>query len=164
MLSKAAFGSNFEEEKLIFSPLREQRELIFIAKLAINVFPWLRFVPTKTNRRRLYIYNTVRSWLKGITEKREKEVQSGKAHTDDLLGLLMKSNQEEQQGDKSSSKGMSTEDVIEECNCFYFAFQETTATLFTGTAIALTMHPDWREKARKEVLEIIGKDEPKLIN
>lgn len=42
MLSKAAFGSNFEEGKLVFSLLREQCELIFTAKLAINVFPWLR--------------------------------------------------------------------------------------------------------------------------
>ncbi|MCE3049402.1 hypothetical protein HAX54_044758, partial [Datura stramonium] len=42
ILSKAAFGSNFEEGKLIFSLLREQCELIFTAKLAINVFPWLR--------------------------------------------------------------------------------------------------------------------------
>ncbi|PHT42644.1 hypothetical protein CQW23_16669 [Capsicum baccatum] len=162
MLSKAAFGSNFEEGKLVFSLLREQCELIFTAKLAINVFPWLRFVPTKTNRRRLYIYYTVRNSLKGIIEKREKEVQSGKAHNDDLLGLLMKSNQEEQQGDKNSSKGMGTEDVIEECNSFYFAGQETTATLLTWTAIVLTMHPDWQEKARKEVREIIGKDEPKF--
>ncbi|KAM3289910.1 hypothetical protein P3S67_018199 [Capsicum chacoense] len=162
ILSKAAFGSNFEEGKLIFSLLREQYELIFTAKLAINVFPWLRFVPTKSNRRRLYIYNTVRSSLKGIIEKREKEVQSGKAHNDDLLGLLMKSNQEELQGNKNSSKGMSTEDVIEECTSFYFAGQETTATLLTWTAIVLTMHPDWQEKARKEVLEIIGKDDPKF--
>lgn len=110
----------------------------------------------------MYIYYTVRNSLKGIIEKREKEVQSGKAHNDDLLGLLMKSNQEEQQGDMNSSKGMSTEDVIEECNSFYFAGQETTATLLTWTAIVLTMHPDWQEKARKEVREIIGKDEPKF--
>lgn len=44
MLSKAAFGSNFEEGKLVFSLLREQCELIFTAKLAINVFPWLRYL------------------------------------------------------------------------------------------------------------------------
>ncbi|MCE5167620.1 hypothetical protein HAX54_013737, partial [Datura stramonium] len=103
-----------------------------------------------------------RSLLKGIIEKRAKEVQSGKTHTNDLLGLLLKSNQEEQQGNKISSKGMSTEDVIEECNSFYFAGQETTATLLTWTAIVLTMHPNWQEKARKEVLESIGKDEPKF--
>lgn len=119
-------------------------------------------MPTKTNRRRLYIYNTVRSSLNGIIEKREKEVQSGKAHNEDLLGLLMKSNQDEHQGNKNSNKGMSTEDVIEECNSFYFAGQETTATLLTWTAIVLTMHPDWQEKARNEVLEIIGKNEPKF--
>ncbi|KAK4342417.1 hypothetical protein RND71_038233 [Anisodus tanguticus] len=122
----------------------------------------LSFVPTKTNRRRLYIYNTVRSSLKGIIEEREKEVQSGKAHNEDLLGLLMKSNQEEQGNIKDSRKGMSTEDVIEECNSFYFAGQETTATLLTWTAIVLTIHPDWQDKARKEVLEIIGNDESKF--
>lgn len=47
MLSKAAFGSNFGEGKLIFSLLREQCELVFTAKLAINVFPWLRYFEMK---------------------------------------------------------------------------------------------------------------------
>lgn len=66
----------------------------------------------------------------------------------DLLGLLLQCKED------SDQNGLTTEDIIEECKLFYFAGQETTATLLTWTLIVLSMHPDWQEKARDEVLHI----------
>lgn len=85
-----------------------------------------------------------------MISKKEQAMRDGQLENNDLLGLLLQCKEE-------SNKGMTTEDIIEECKLFYFAGQETTATLLTWTMILLSMHPDWQEKARDEVLRVCGK-------
>ncbi|WRX13762.1 Cytochrome P450 - like 10 [Theobroma cacao] len=158
VISRAAFGSNFEEGRLIFLLQKEQGRLFLQSQMSIN-FPWLRFLPTKVNKRMRHIHKEVGSLLTGIIEKREKVIGSGD-HKDDLLGLLLKSNLDELQEKKHSNSRMTTEDVIEECKLFYFAGQETTANLLTWTMIVLSMHTDWQERAREEVLQVFGRNKP----
>jgi cytochrome P450 len=96
--------------------------------------------------------------LMGIITKREKAIRNGEATKDDLLGILLESNMREmgQNRKSDSSLAMSTRDVIEECKLFYFAGQESTAVLLTWTMVVLSMHPEWQEKAREEVLQHFG--------
>ena len=109
-----------------------------------------RFIPTKKNKRRYNIDNEIKAILREMISKKEQAMQDGQLENNDLLGLLLQCKEE-------SNKGMTTEDIIEECKLFYFAGQETTATLLTWTMILLSMHPDWQEKARDEVLRVCGK-------
>ncbi|KDP24086.1 hypothetical protein JCGZ_25743 [Jatropha curcas] len=157
IISRAAFGSNLEEGKLIFALQRKQGELFLLSLFSFNSL-CSRFLPSKLNKRMMQIHREVRALLLGLVESREKAILSGNAGQDDLLNLLLKSNLDEVQENKNI--GMSKEDVIEECKLFYFAGHETTANLLTWTMIVLSMHLNWQEKARKEVLQLLGKNKP----
>nr|CAB3477680.1 unnamed protein product [Digitaria exilis] len=117
-----------------------------------------RFLPTKNNRRMREINRKIHKILREIIGKREKAIKNGETNNDDLLGLLLESNMRQSNG--NAKLGLTTEDVIEECKLFYFAGMETTSVLLTWTLILLSMHPEWQERARQEVLTHFGRSRP----
>lgn len=101
--------------------------------------------------------------LRNIIQKKTEALRTGESRVDDLLGLLLQSNNQNdlsENSDTNSNEMLTTEEVIEECKQFYLAGQETTSSWLTWTMIVLAMHPDWQEKARQEVLRVCGKNEP----
>lgn len=161
VISRTAFGSNYEEGKAIFQLHKELAALIM--KIVHSVYiPGWRFLPTKTNKRLKKINRVVQSSLKCIIEKREKVMkEGGGARFDDLLGMLMESNYKEiQEHENNRSAGMSIKEVIEECKLFYFAGYESISALLVWTMIMLSVHPSWQERAREEVLQLFGKNQP----
>ncbi|KAF3673147.1 putative two-component response regulator-like APRR2-like isoform X1 [Capsicum annuum] len=159
VISRAAFGSNIEEGRTIFLLQKEQCELILASPFTL-FFPSLRFFPTASNRKARYIHRKVISLIRGIIEKREEAMQRGESDNDDILGLLLKARNE---GNKSKGgRGISTDDVIEECKEFYLAGQDTTTALLSWTLVVLCMHPEWQDRARNEVFQVIGKNKPKF--
>lgn len=116
---------------------------------------WHSYLPTKKNKRRYEIDNEIKSLLRDMIQQKEMTIQDGKMESEDLLSLLLQCKDE-------AGRKLSTEDVIEECKLFYFAGQETTANWLTWTLIVLSIHPNWQEKAREEVLKICGKKTPAL--
>ncbi|XP_062091124.1 cytochrome P450 CYP72A616-like [Humulus lupulus] len=162
VISRAAFGSSYEEGKMMFEL---QKELILLTLEAMQsvYIPGLRFVPTKKNRRRKQLDKEITSILRKIVESKMNAMRTGQSKVDDLLGLLLQSNNQNSLPEHTISKksnGMTLEEVIEECKQFYLAGQETTSTWLTWTIIVLAMHPEWQEKARDEILEVCGKKEP----
>ncbi|WVZ20253.1 hypothetical protein V8G54_007575 [Vigna mungo] len=87
--------------------------------------------------------------LRDMVQKKEQAMKENKVKEHDLLSSLLQY--------KEESDSLTTEGVIEECKLFYFAGQVTTANLLAWTMIVLSMHQDWQEKARTEVLKIFGK-------
>lgn len=85
-----------------------------------------------------------------IIKKRQRAMEAGEAPKNDLLGILLESN--------DGDHGMSTKDVVEECRLFHFAGQETTAELLVWTMIMLSHHQKWQDQAREEILQVIGKN------
>lgn len=120
-----------------------------------------RFLPTKRNNRLKEINKELKSLLMGIINRRERDMKLGEAGEDDLLTLLMSSNQTEirEHGNKKKF-GMTKDEVIEECKTFYFAGQESTSNLLAWTMVLLSMHPDWQARAREEVSHFFGNDKP----
>ncbi|QCD87239.1 acyl-CoA oxidase [Vigna unguiculata] len=160
VISRTAFGSNYEEGKIVFQLLKEQTQLT--AKVFRSIYiPGWRFLPTTLNRRMKKIDNEIGNVLRGIIQKKEGIMKTNEASNDNLLGLLLESNQKEieDQGLKKDF-GMNTNDVINECKLFYFAGQETTSVLLNWTMVLLSRFPNWQTLAREEVMEIFGTKEP----
>jgi cytochrome P450 len=138
--------------------LRQESRICFVITL-LNI---CRLLPTKNNRRMKEIDREIRKILHGIIRKRERAFIDSEGTNDDLLGLLVESNMRESNG--NAKLGMTTEDIIEECKLFYFAGMETTSVLLTWTLILLSMHPEWQEQAREEVLNHFGMGTPDFDN
>ncbi|KAJ1394343.1 Cytochrome P450 [Sesbania bispinosa] len=90
-----------------------------------------------------------------MIKRKEHAMKIGALEHHDLLSLLLQYKEE-------SNDSLTIDDVIEECKLLYSAGQETTTNLLTWTMIVLSMHPNWQDKARAEVLEICGKRTPDL--
>lgn len=106
------------------------------------------------------INNEIESILRGLIGKRIQAMEGGESTKDDLLGLLLESNMRHTNENGKSSTGMTIEDVIEECKLFYFGGMETTSVLLTWIMVVLSMHPEWQDRAREEVLGLFGQDKP----
>ncbi|GMJ05359.1 cytochrome P450, family 72, subfamily A, polypeptide 15 [Hibiscus trionum] len=160
VISRAAFGSSFEEGRRIFELLDDQLNLLIKAVQSFYIPGW-RFVPTKTNRELKMKYNDIKESLREMINKREKAIKEGEESNENLLDILVESNIREIEANADrKNMGMSIDDVIEECKLFYFAGQETTSVLLVWTMILLARHPDWQTKARDEVLHVFGDNKP----
>ncbi|KAL2476474.1 Cytochrome [Abeliophyllum distichum] len=118
------------EEGIRIFQLQKEQVKLSLQILQWSFIPGWRYFPTKANRS-----------LKAIS----KEIQS-----------LLREIQEH--GNKNM--GMSIEDVIEECKLFYFAGSETTSNLLVWTMVLLSQHQEWQARAREEVFQVFGKEEP----
>ncbi|XP_057792311.1 cytochrome P450 72A225-like isoform X1 [Salvia miltiorrhiza] len=159
VISRTAFGSNYEEGRKIFELQKEQGVLLLKAFQMLYIPGW-RFLPTRTTKRMKEIAMEVDSSILGIINKRMQMIEAGEiTESNDLLGILLESNYKEIQKN-GEDLGMSLREVIDECKLFYLAGQETTSTLLVWTMILLSKHPDWQARARDEVLQVLGSHEP----
>ncbi|KAL9297987.1 hypothetical protein ACSQ67_023883 [Phaseolus vulgaris] len=158
VISRTAFGSSYAEGEKIFQLLRIQGYLVATAKWNK---PILRHIPTPAKMKMRAVDKEMKNSIRVIIEKREKAVKNGESSNEDLLGILLESNQMEIQGNgNSKSVGMTIEEVISECKLFYIAGQETTSSLLIWTLIMLSKYPEWQARAREEVLHVFGKQNP----
>ncbi|CAN6453023.1 unnamed protein product [Victoria cruziana] len=156
VISRAAFGSNYEEGKHIF---QMQKELEEMAVELLNLLQVSRFMQIKKNRKREELKQKLTSLLSKIIERREQEMELGSAKNDDLLGILLEANR-----NHDESRRITRDEVIEECKVFYSSGHESTSELLTWTMVLLSMNPSWQMRARDEVLQVCGRTAPSFDN
>ncbi|ERN10104.1 hypothetical protein AMTR_s00013p00262850 [Amborella trichopoda] len=112
VISRTAFGSSYEEGKRLFQLQQEQPDLVMQAIRNIYI-PGFRFLPTEKNIRRKKIAKEVRAILQNLVQRREKAIKSGANNNHDLFGLLLESN-----NTNDNKSKMTLDDVVEECKLF----------------------------------------------
>ncbi|XBI18216.1 hypothetical protein VPH35_060059 [Triticum aestivum] len=157
VISRTAFGSNYAEGARIFQ-LQSVQTPRLLARVKKIIIPGYLSLPTKNNRRMSEINNEIESILLNLIRKRMQAMQEGENTKNDLLGLMLESNMRGTDENGQCISGMTIDEVVEECKLFYFAGTETTSILLTWTMVILSMHPEWQDRAREEVLGLFGKN------
>lgn len=157
VISKTAFGSSYIEGRNIFQMLT--RLGVLLTKNLHHVrFPGLsKFWKTADEIEAEKLQKGIYDAILGIVKKREEKVKTGEAADvgNDFLGQLVKASR-----GMDNSKKITIDDLVDECKTFYLAGQETTNALMTWVVFLLAAHPNWQEKARKEVLHVFGNNDP----
>ncbi|XWS69602.1 hypothetical protein CRYUN_Cryun04dG0192700 [Craigia yunnanensis] len=157
VISRTAFGSSYLDGKMIFDMLLKLSVLtnrnMFKARIPCISKFWKTVDQIESDKLVKGIHNSVME----IVKKREEKVASGEADSfgTDFLGLLVNAYHDADQKNR-----ISVQDLIDECKTFYFAGQETTNSVLAWTVLLLAIHPDWQEKARREVIEVFGGQNP----
>nr|GMC72636.1 cytochrome P450 CYP72A219-like [Ipomoea batatas] len=150
VISRTAFGCSYVEGNKIFSLQTEQAELTRQVLHSVYSPDWW-LLSSKRSRRMHEIDNEIRGMMKGLIGKRERGMKEKVGDDDDeedldLLGVL--------------KSGFSTDEVIEECQHFYFAGQESGSDFLVWIMILLSIHQTWQDRARQEVQQVFGNNKP----
>lgn len=123
-----------------------------------DVFPHCRkFIRTQDDIEADKTEQLLHDSIMELVKKRQDEVKTGRADSfgSDFLGSLLKCHH-----DTDPKNQISAIDIIDECKTFYFAGQETTFSLLSWSTFLLAMHTDWQERAREEVFQLFGQENP----
>nr|CAB3495407.1 unnamed protein product [Digitaria exilis] len=152
VISHTAFGSSYRQGKEVFLAQREL-QLIAFASFATTRLPGAQYAPTKSNLRRWRLERKVRDTLVAIIDERMRMAAAKEeAYGHDLLGLMLEANACGEDG----KSAMSMDEIIDECETFFFAGHDTTSHLLTWAMFLLGTHPEWQHRLRAEVLRECG--------
>ncbi|XVF43270.1 hypothetical protein PTKIN_Ptkin02bG0026800 [Pterospermum kingtungense] len=157
VISRTAFGSSYLEGQKIFDMLRKLTIILVrnAHKTRIPIISdyWKSADEIEADELAKAIHDSVMK----VVKKREEKVLVGEADSfgSDFLGLLLNAYH-----DSDAKNRLSIQDLVDECKTFYFTGQDTINSLLAWTVLVLTIHRDWQEKARIEVIEVFGNQNP----
>ncbi|KAL5553579.1 hypothetical protein UlMin_040980 [Ulmus minor] len=157
VISRTAFGSSYLEGVKIFEML-EKLSFLASRNMFKTRFPGInKLFKTKDQIESDKLEEGIRDSILELIKKREGKVKNEdeEGFGSDFLGLLVKAHH-----NANENQRISVDDVVDECKTFYFAGQETTMSLLAWAVYLLAVHIDWQEEARKEVINIFGKQIP----
>ncbi|KAJ7532188.1 hypothetical protein O6H91_14G075500 [Diphasiastrum complanatum] len=158
VIAHTAFGINYEAGKTVFKLQYHQVQMAEEGGKSIR-FPGQSLLPTSTNLYRQKIKKVIEKNLHQIVKKRLLSESQNHAQHNDLLGIMISAYKGQMQGNPKNMR-MSIQDIVDECKTFFSSGHETTASLLTWTTMLLSLHPDWQERVRAEVINICGSKQP----
>lgn len=105
--------------------------------------------------------NKLDTLLFNVINRRREAVLSAKASSygNDLLGLMLAAASD---GWEEGCVEFNLASVMNNCKLFYFAGQDTVSNTCIFMLLMLAVHPEWQERARQEVLDVVDADEEKF--
>nr|XP_011457333.1 PREDICTED: cytochrome P450 CYP749A22-like [Fragaria vesca subsp. vesca] len=157
VISRTAFGGSYLEGKTIFDNLLKLYSIIFRNNIKIRIPGISKFYRNSDDIESDELERSIRDSILEIVKKREMEAITGEENSfgNDFLGLLLQAHHS-----SNDKQRISIDELIQQCRTFYFAGLETTNSLLSWIILLLAQHPDWQEDARKEVLQLFGKQTP----
>ncbi|CAJ2648111.1 unnamed protein product [Trifolium pratense] len=151
IIAHTSFGTSFAHGREAF---KAQTELLLLcAASSSDIFiPGTQYLPTKSNIEIWKLDRKMKKSLQCIIESRLKS-QSDCSYGDDLLGVMMDTKND-------GANKLKMNEIMEECKTFFFAGHETTSNWLVWTVFLLSLHKDWQEKLRQEIMEICGMEIP----
>ncbi|KAL8051076.1 hypothetical protein ABFX02_06G122000 [Erythranthe guttata] len=152
VISKACFGSSYLKGKQIFSKLRTLQKAITTQSF---LFGSHAFGLQSTGQRRKieHLEMEIETLIWEAVKERERGPHDD-VESKDLLQLILEgavNNNDDVGNDDSSSKSF----IVDNCKNIYFAGHESTAVAASWCLILLALHPQWQERIRDEVAQII---------
>nr|GLL39357.1 cytochrome P450 CYP749A22-like [Ipomoea trifida] len=156
VISRTAFGSSFLEGKHIFKMVSNLTAIT--VKNVYNVkFPGISMLMKSSDEIEAEkLERRIKGAILELVRKREKESNGVvENYGKDYLGQLMKIS-----GGSDISKNISLDQMIDEIKALYGAGHLTTTSLLGWCIFLLALHTEWQEKARTEILELFGHENP----
>ncbi|TXG75139.1 hypothetical protein ES332_1Z012300v1 [Gossypium tomentosum] len=159
VISRTAFGSSYLEGEKIFAMLQKLTIImsrnLFKTRIPLISKLWKSADLLESEK----LSKEIKDRVMKIVKKREDEAVNGEVNSfgNDFLGLLVNAYH-----DSDEKNRFSLEDLLAECKTFYFSGQETVNSLLSWIVLHLAIHGDWQEKARREVIDIFGNQNPHL--
>ncbi|GLJ21843.1 hypothetical protein SUGI_0408360 [Cryptomeria japonica] len=143
VISKLLFGSSYRKGFEILDQLKALQHALFKATRFVGV-PGSRFIPWGGNKDVWRLGKKANLLILQIINARLECNTKGLG--DDLLGVMLL--------ELNQLKGLTLQDIVDECKTLLIAGQETTKLSLTWTLMLLALNPHWQDRVRAEVLEI----------
>ncbi|XAR60844.1 hypothetical protein NMG60_11034368 [Bertholletia excelsa] len=150
VISRACFGSNYEEGKEIFCKLNELKEAMARRIFSIGL-PGMTYLPTKNNRDIRRLVKEVDTLILKVVKERK---ESNYPHKDLLQTVLVGAD------NGNFSREEKERFIIDNCKNIYLAAQGSIAITTAWCLVLLSSNPEWQDRVRAEVLEIWGGKAP----
>ncbi|XP_058084249.1 cytochrome P450 709B1-like [Magnolia sinica] len=160
VIARTSFGSSYELGKEVFEVQKELFQRAVASSTDITI-PGSEYIPTKWNVQTWKLNRRAKNTLKRIIQSKlnsEDETYSDSRYGDDLLGLMLGTLMDE--SSRKQGIWLNMDEIIDECKMFFFAGHETTSHLLTWTVFVLSLHGEWQERLREEVLRECGTEIP----
>ncbi|KAG5521329.1 hypothetical protein RHGRI_033772 [Rhododendron griersonianum] len=157
VISRTAFGSSYLEGEKIFAMLTEMGMISSRNRFKVRLPGIRKFLKSRDDLESDKLQQAIQELIIAMINKREEKMKRGEENNygSDFLGSLLKANH-----DPDEKNRVSVDEMVDECITFYLAGQETTNAILAWSLLLLAIHTDWQEKARKEVFELFGQQNP----